>query len=232
MRQKQLVQLVLESKTDKQKMNDLLESYKPFIASCTQKLSGKYLEYGIDDELSVGMMAFVQAVKGYQPGNGNFMKYASVVIRNRVIDYYRSQNKHAGKVIGLVPNEGDIEDPLETRISMTNFSEEKTKQERLLEIQMLKEELARYEISLWELEKASPKNKQTRQICREVIHFLMGNPILLNETMYSKSLPLIQIEKILSIRRKKFERHRKYILAVLIIKSGDYPYLAEYVRSM
>ena len=91
MKKKQLEQLVLDSKDDKQKLNDLVEAYKPFIASCAQKLSGKYLNYGSDDELSIAMVAFVQAVYGYRTENGEFLSYASVAIRNSIIDYYRKQ---------------------------------------------------------------------------------------------------------------------------------------------
>ena len=50
--------------------------------------------------------------------------------------------------------------------------------------------------------------------------------------LHSKMLPLSLIEKELGIKRKKFERHRKYIIAVLLIMSGDYPYLEEYVKGL
>jgi len=222
--------MVLESKDDKQKMNDLIEAYKPFIVSCAQKLSGKYLKYGSDDELSIAMMAFVQAVHGYRTENGEFLSYASTIIRNRVIDYYRKQNRQTGKIIYIHKEDCETEGVIETQVSLAAYDEEKLRQERLSEIQQLKDNLARYDISFFELERVSPKNKNTKKVCKDVISYIKNNPELLNQTLANKSLPLAQIEKGLCIKRKRFERHRKYILAVLIILSGDYPYLEEYVK--
>lgn len=230
MKKKQLEQMVLESKDDKQKMNDLIEAYKPFIVSCAQKLSGKYLEYGSDDELSIAMMAFVQAVYGYRSENGEFLSYASTVIRNSVIDYYRKQKNQTSKFVYIHREDCETEDVIETQVSLAAYDEEKLRQERLSEIQQLKDALAGYDISFFELERVCPKNKNTKKICKDVISYIKNNPELLNQTLANKNLPLAQIEEGLRIKRKKFERHRKYILAVLVILSGDYPCLEEYVK--
>lgn len=230
MKNKQLEQMVLESKDDKQKMNDLIETYKPFIASCAQKLSGKYLTYGSDDELSIAMMAFVQAVHGYRTENGEFLNYASAVIRNSVIDYYRKQKSRNNKIVYIHKQDDESEDVIETQVSLAAYDEEKMRQQRLSEIKHLNEMLAGYDINFFELEKVCPKNKHTKKTCRDVISFIKSNPKLLNETLLHKNLPLAQIEKGLCIKRKKFERHRKYILTVLVILSGDYPCLEEYVK--
>lgn len=228
----QLKHLVQESKKDNEKLNDLLETYKPFIASCTNKVSGKFLRYGADDELSIAMMAFVHAVRNYIPENGDFLKYAKVIIRNKVVDYYRSQNKHNNRLVYLKPGDEETEDVLEIKASLKAYEEDKTKADRILEIKLLKQILDNHGISFWELESVSPKNKKTINICKDVICYINSNPILLNEVMHNKNLPLTQIEKGLTIKRKKFERHRKYILTVLILKSGDFPYLSEYIKGI
>ncbi|NLK68717.1 MAG: RNA polymerase sigma-I factor [Clostridiaceae bacterium] len=230
MKKKQLEQLVLDSKDDKQKLNDLVEAYKPFIASCAQKLSGKYLNYGSDDELSIAMVAFVQAVYGYRTENGEFLSYASVAIRNSIIDYYRKQKNHASKVVYINQNDDESIDTIERQASLTVYDEERTQQEKVLEIKQLKDELTAYDIDFFELESVSPKSFHTKKVCREVISYITNDPELLNETLLHKNLPLIQIEKGLRIKRKRFERHRKYIMTVLIILSGDYPCLKEYVN--
>lgn len=232
MKNRQLEQWVLESRNDQQKLNDLLEAYKPFIRSCVQKLSGKYLHYGSDDELSIGMMAFVQAVKGYKPLYGEFLFYASRVIRNKVIDYHRSQKKHSEKLVHLRVEKEAEEEAFDIQLSLSSYGEQKDRQDRLLEIQALNESLAVYKISFFDLESVSPKSKETKRICKEVIRFLVSEPGILDETLQSKNLPMARIEKGLGIKRKKFERHRKYILTVLLIKTGDYPYLSEYVKDM
>ena len=230
MNMNQLEQLVLESKDNEQKMNDLIEAYKPFIVSCAQKLSGRYLKYGSDDELSVAMMAFVQAVQGYRTENGEFLSYAATVIRNRVIDCYRKQKRQTGKIIYIHKEDNETEDKIETQVSLAAYDEERLRRERISEIQQLKDKLAKFDIDFFDLEKASPKNKNTKKICKDVISYIKSNPELLNQAVTSGILPLAQIENGLRIKRKKFERHRKYIMAVLVILSGDYPCLEEYVK--
>ena len=42
-----------------------VEEYKPFIASCTEKVTGRYVSYGTDDELSIAMMAFESQLSGH-----------------------------------------------------------------------------------------------------------------------------------------------------------------------
>ncbi len=228
----QLEHMVLESKKDNEKLNDLLETYKPFIASCTNKVSGKFLRYGADDELSIAMMAFVHAVRNYMPESGDFLSYAKVIIRNKVIDYYRSQKKHTNRLVCLKPGDDEAEDILEIQVSLEAYDEEKAKADRILEISLLKEKLDNYDISFWDLESVAPKNKKTRKICKDVICYINNNPILLKEVLQSKNLPLAQVEKGLKVKRKNFERYRKYILTVLIIKSGDFPYLSEYIKGI
>jgi RNA polymerase sigma factor len=232
MENKQLEQWVLESKTDKQKLNNLLEVYKPFIMSCTQRISGRFLRYGSDDELTIAMMAFTKAVERYIPVHGDFLNFARSIIRSRVIDYYRSQNRHSKKVVYLQQEEEETDDSVEAQASLTVYSEEKEREERLLEIKTLKEKLELFDISFYELENAAPKNRQTKQVCSKIISLLHTNCQAREHMLRNKMLPLSLIEKELGIKRKKFERHRKYIIAVLLIMSGDYPYLEEYVKGL
>ncbi len=232
MKDKQLEEWVLESKEDKQKLNDLLEAYKPFIVSCTKKVSGRILRFGSDDELSVAMMAFTQAVEKFNPGHGEFLSFAGVIIRSRVLDFYRNQKRNTGRVVYLQHSEDETENPAEVRASMYVYIEERTRQERLQEIYLLKETLSRYDIRFQELERSSPKNKQTRKVCRDIISYIYQHSAIKNEVLQKKLLPLSRIENTLGIKRKRFERHRKYIIAALIIKTGNYPYLQEYVNHL
>ena len=46
-----------------------------------------------DDEYSVALLAFYEAIKGYDPASGPFGAYASLVIGRRLADHYRSQHR-------------------------------------------------------------------------------------------------------------------------------------------
>jgi RNA polymerase sigma factor len=78
----------------KEEKNDFIQDYKPFIAATVEKCVGRYVVYGQDDELSIGLMAFEEAMNHYDAGKGNFLSFAQNVIKRRIIDYYRKEKKH------------------------------------------------------------------------------------------------------------------------------------------
>jgi RNA polymerase sigma factor len=52
---------------------------------------------------------------------------------------------------------------------------------------------------------------------------------MINTIKEKRYLPVSLIEKSLGISRKKIERMRKYIIAALIVTTGDYRYIKEYI---
>ncbi|NYC94378.1 sigma factor [Clostridium acetobutylicum] len=66
---------IQKAKESKEELNRLIQEYKPFIASLLQKKTGKYLQYGYDDELSIGMIAFEEAVESYDRNKGKFLSF-------------------------------------------------------------------------------------------------------------------------------------------------------------
>ncbi len=89
-----LEERVEKAKKNKEELNKLIEIYKPFIASTMQKKTGRFLQYGYDDELTIGMMAFKEAIDSYDKNKGKFLNFAKMVINLRCIDYYRKNEKH------------------------------------------------------------------------------------------------------------------------------------------
>lgn len=207
-----------------------IEEYKPFIASCTEKVTGRFMRYGLDDELSIALIAFQEAIKAYDKSKGSFLSFARRVISLRLIDYYRKEKKNSN----LVPlttydneNEGEIDLSLQQSLDMYNESE--ANEYRRLEIKELSEELLKWGITFSSIAEASPKHKNTRKLYFLVIKFLLSRDDLIRYIKAKKQLPLAEIEKYLRIPRKKVERGRKYIIVVLIILTGDYYYIKDYV---
>lgn len=67
-------------------------------------------------------------------------------------------------------------------------------------------------------------------MCIKISEYILKNDELYRQMMSSKQLPSKQIENTFKLPKKKFERFRKYIIAVVIIKSGDFEQIAEYVK--
>ena len=216
---------------DDEAINRFIEEYKPFIASCTEKITGRYMRYGEDDELSIALMAFVEAINSYDSVRGNFLSFAQGVIRRRLIDYFRKEKRHSNIIsLNEYYGEDDDEKDLTADESIDKHSEEEVSEYRRLEIEELRDELSQWEISFFDLAEASPKHSKTRRICSEIIGFLLSQPELLRVIKQKKYLPVAEIEKALRIPRKNIERARKYIIAVIIISTGDYQYIKDYVK--
>jgi RNA polymerase sigma factor len=219
-------------KNDEKAINIFVEEYKPFISSCVQRATGKYFRFGEDDELSIGMIAFVEAINSYESMKGNFLSFAQNIIKRRLIDYYRKEKKHSNVISlnGTYEEDGETEKDLSVEVSIDNYSKEMLEEARRHELEELKYELQKWDISFAELVDASPKHDKTRKICKEIIKFLFSQPVLVTNILQKKYLPIAEIEKNLKIPRKKIERARKYIIAVLLIKMGDYELIKEFIE--
>lgn len=211
-------------------INLLVEEYKPFIASCVQKITGRYVRYGEDDELSIALMAFVEAVKSFDNAKGSFLSFAQNVIKRRLIDYYRKEKKH-DNVISLneYNNEEDEESDLSSGQAVDTYSKEEVSEYRRLELEELKRELKNWDISFIELVEVSPKHDKTRKMYKDIIRFIISQPDLVKQIKSKKYLPIAEVEKNTDIPRKTIERARKYIIAALLIITGDYQYVKDYV---
>jgi RNA polymerase sigma factor len=153
---------VISIKDDPDQLNSFIEEYKPFIASCVQKTTGRYVEYGRDDELSIGLMAFHEAINGYDRNKGNFLAFSSQVIRRRLVDYYRKQKKYSNEtsIEGSLNTEEHEEYDLSMREAIDEYDRLELERARRIELEELKKELAYWEISFSDVAQASPKQEQ------------------------------------------------------------------------
>ena len=95
-----IVQQVYAAKEDVQAADRLIGTYLPFIKTETAKFLKRPPIEGHDDELSIAMIAFHEAIGGYSRTRGAFLKYAAMLIRSRLIDYSRREQRHS-RVISL-----------------------------------------------------------------------------------------------------------------------------------
>ena len=92
-----IVEAVYGAKESADKADDLIRSYIPFIRSESTKFMGR-LCTDQNDEYSIAMMAFYEAIMGYERGRGTFLGYAALLIKSRLIDYARKEARHQGQI--------------------------------------------------------------------------------------------------------------------------------------
>ena len=222
---------VAELKNNEAGIDGFVEEYKPFIAACAEKTAGRYMRYGEDDELSIAMMGFTEAIRTFDNTKGNILSFAQNVIKRRLIEYYRKETRHSGVLSLNGYTDGqDGEFDLSENESMEQYSAERINELRKFELEELKAELAAWDISFAELVKVSPKHEKTRRICREITGFILARSDILRQIMEKRYLPVAEIEKEMKVPRKIVERSRKYIIAVILIAIGDYQYIRDYIK--
>lgn len=220
-----------EIRKDKENIGRFVEEYKPFIASCAGKAAGRYMSYGTDDELSIAMAAFVEAIDSFDRSKGNFFTFSRNVIKRRLIDYYRSERRHSNVIsLNLYLEEKGEEYDLSSDEAVRTYSDQRLAELRRIELQELGRELAQWNITYRDLTRASPRHRKTRQQCAELAGIILSTPELLQPVMTKKYLPVAELERISGLPRKLIERFRKYIIAVVVIAIGDYEYIKDYIK--
>ena len=104
----QIVSQVYEAKKNSKAADRLIEEYMPFIRSETAKFL-KYPPDDSDDELSIAMFAFYEAIRNYSRLKGSFLKFAAMQIQHRLIDNYRKERRNQGHVSLDAPVSDDTE---------------------------------------------------------------------------------------------------------------------------
>lgn len=184
-----------------------------------------------DDEWSVALSAFWEALKSHDTQKGTLQAYASVVIRHRLIDYARSV-KTRERELSAQPDvfSGDVE--TETagiqRAVERSLIQEVPDTALADEIDELAELLKRYNINFFDLPKCCPKARKTRGVCLKASRFVCRIAELLNRLRRTLKLPAAEMETGVPIARKLLEQFRKYIITSVEIEAGDFPGLQGY----
>lgn len=217
-----------EIKQNEDMRNDFIIQYKPFIASFTSECAHRYVTYGVDEELSIALMAFNEAIDRFN-GKGNFLLYAKMVIKARLLDYFKSsvyrENK---KSFGLYNEEDDEIEELKDD-AIQRYAESYEQSIRVFEINELNAKLQDFGITFQDLVKSSPKHLITRHYVNNAIQKILDNKELVEKIMSNHTLPLKEIEKSFLIPRKKIESYRKYIIAGIVLADSDLETLKEYL---
>ncbi len=223
--------LAVSAKNNENIMNELIIKYENFILKCASAAARSYISKS-DDEWSVALAAFTEAVRSYSSGKGSFLNFAELVIRRRIIDYIRSKSRYAPEIL-VKPSLFDSETEEEEDYSLQSEIAKKVSAEEgnslKMEIYLINEVFSDYGFTFIDLADCSPKAGKTKKSCAKVVAFMIKNPILISEMKVKRQLPLNLIEKNTKVPRKLLERHRKYIVAAVEIMDGDYPNLAGYM---
>lgn len=213
-------------------MEQLIEKHEGYILRCASEFTGRYITKS-DDEWSVALFGFAQAIQDYDPEKGGFLSFATLVMERRLTDYVRKQARYRNELsvdpadFELEPQEEELPHSLRLQIApkLAVSPDDRIR----LEIEAVGETLQRYGFSFYDLTACSPKAGKTKNACAQAVTALVRNLLLMQELRATRMLPMKNLAAFSGVSRKILERHRKYIIAAAEIITGDYPCLVEYL---
>ena len=70
--------------------NKIIQDHIPFIIKTVSDLTGRYVTLD-DDEMSIALLAFNEAIDKYDNTKGAFLAFARLVIRSRLLTYLQTE---------------------------------------------------------------------------------------------------------------------------------------------
>ena len=228
-----IIQQVYEAKKDVQAADQLIRTYMPFIRAETAKFLKRPPVEGHDDELSIAMIAFHEAINGYSGARGAFLKYAAMLVRSRLIDYSRREQRHS-RVISLDAPAGEEDKTLGDTLADEKDPHEETavRDATREEIEELTRQMKEFGVSLSDVADNSPKQQRTLDACRRALQYARDNPELLDELLRTGRLPVGRLSAGSGVERKTLERHRKYMVALLLIYTNGYEIIRGHLKQV
>lgn len=228
-------EVILAAKTNEQAFADLVERDRAWILRCAGEAAHRYVTDS-DDEWSIALMAYHEAVQSYDGEKGSFRGLAALVIRRRLLDWYREQGRHTDEISTTpgafdgAPDEdaGALELSVQQRVAEESAAEDTAAAARD-EIEAVSGILSRYGFSFFDLADCSPHTEKTRRACRLAVRTMLRVAELLALMRRKLALPMKELERESGVGRKLLDRHRRYIIAATEILDGDFPILAGYM---
>lgn len=215
--------------------NQFITDYQPYVAKVTSRFCKRYVDPARDDEFSIALGAFNEAINQFSPQAGrSFLGFAEQVIRRRLIDYVRKEQRFSQQIpystFEVEDEEDNIVNPIEIHQAIEQYEKQKGSLERRSEIMELNRSLTDFGIGFADLVDASPKHDDSRQALFGIAKKLSEDVGLMQTMMSKKMLPIKELLDQVEVSRKTLERNRKFIIAVALINNGPYPYLKDYLH--
>ena len=226
--------LVLARNGNRQAREDLIAAYRTFILGASARVCGRGMDWNRDDELSIGLIAFDEAIDRFDHRRGvPFPAFARLIIKSRILDYLRKQSRHNSLSGGSLDDyEGQGLSSIESSQAWDLYIKHETDREREEEIDRYKKFLHDLGICFDDLVKASPKHRDARATLLNASRLLSGDHQLFSQMMTTGKLPVMALSRLTGINVKTIERGRKYIIATSVIWHfcEDFLYLCSFVK--
>jgi RNA polymerase sigma factor len=197
----------------------LIRHYRPYVLNTAGHICKRYISWS-DEEFSISLIAFNRAIDTFEENSGrSFLNYAYLLIKRDLIDYFRKERNEQHLSLNYSSTEEEHHtNPLEIEKSLDIHDKEVASGELVEEILEYDQELQKYKVSFDEMEDCSPKHTDTRAKLYEVANQFIGDSECKQSFLVKKRLPITLFSKKTGYPKKTMEKHRKYLIALILLK--------------
>lgn len=206
-------------------IEDLYARIMPYCLRICSRTCGRYIDTS-DEEASIARVALLEAFEKFEPQRGSILLYLGYVIRNRIIDYKRREEKRSFIPLSAFRKEGQRDWEIEDEDFVEEILEDLARKQDIDRFTVV---LAEYDITLEELAKASPRQNKTLDIAVQIAETIAGDEELAAYLVDKKMIPIRMLEQRFQMNRKVIDRYRKFIIASTLILLHDIDCLKNYI---
>ena len=196
--------------------SQFIQEYIPFIVKTVSDMTGKYVKINSSEEFAIALEAFDEAINRYDFGRGKFLDFSKLVIQSRLKDHFKQIKKQnvfvKNDLIQIKSNED-----IERDFLIKN------------EIESFKNELMTFDITFERLIENVPVHQKTKMVAIEIAKMIAMDPSMLMSLKQTKQLQRKEINFKMGVTNKQLKRSRCYIIAVVIVLSGDYDEIQQFL---
>lgn len=227
----EIISRVNMAKKDSREADKLIADYMPFIKSETAKFLKRSPDQS-DDELSIAMFAFYEAIRNYSKIRGSFLRFAALQIKNRLIDNYRKEKRNRGNISLYTSDDEKTELIDSISDDEDKFTEIELREATKQEIAELTAQMEEFGVSFTDIADNSPKQQRTLEICGRAVRYARNNPDILEDFLRTKRVPIGALADGANAERKTLERHRRYLVAMLLICTNGYEIMRGHIMQV
>ncbi|WFD09170.1 sigma factor [Tepidibacter hydrothermalis] len=202
----------------------VIEAHLPFIVHTITQVTGRYVEVENSEELSVGLIAFDEAMSKYYADRGaTFLSFARLVISSRIKDFINKERR-TNKVISL-------EQMTESNGYQAGMNDSNFENEVAVEVEIWESFIQKFGFDLEQLVDELPRHADTRNNAIDLSEKISHDSEIVDRMYQKYKLPMAKIILRFRTTKKVLKRSKKFIIATVVIFTKNLATLKQWIYS-
>lgn len=200
----------------------VIEAHLPFIVHTITQVTGRYVEVENSEELSIGLMAFDEAMSKYNADRGAaFLSFARLVITSRIKDLINKE-RSSNKAISL-------EQMTEAHGDQIGMTDSNFENEVALEVKRWESFIKKFGFDLEQLVDELPKHVDTRNNAIDLSEKISDDDEIVDHMYEKYKLPMAKVILRFRTTKKILNRSKKFIIATVVILTKNLVLLKQWI---